>query len=321
MAGQVDQDVDPVLAHPLGQLRMGEPASMAPDIHHALELLGGGIRETHVRIGVDFEVAMLVMAQQRQDEGAAGVEAEVRRHIADPQPPRGPMVVGIGAVGRLRIEVPGDLQVAAQHLAMIEMRMVVQGEQVIAVEAAAAVQMALQQAHGLLDAQGGGIEPGQVDERAILLRPLGQLDGALERLLRLDVAHLVQQGHAQHVPAAGAGLDGQRRAGILLRQGRGIGLDVLPGQLDPAQGLVRRQGDGPLQAAFGIHMAGLQAVHQAEVAPATALPLFDPQGLEEALLGLLQLAQAAVHHAEIVEHIQLVVLERIGPLVAFEGTG
>ena len=54
---------------------------------------GHGIRRRHLGIGKHFNVGVIVAGQQRQQEATDDMVPEVRRNVADPQPPVGRRVV------------------------------------------------------------------------------------------------------------------------------------------------------------------------------------------------------------------------------------
>ena len=53
---EVDEDVDPVAAHQVGDLRVGEPRDVAPDVGIAAQPIGQGVGAGHLGIAEDLEL-------------------------------------------------------------------------------------------------------------------------------------------------------------------------------------------------------------------------------------------------------------------------
>jgi hypothetical protein len=91
--GQVDENVDPVLAHEPGDLLVGEAGDVAPDVGVRTEPRGDPVRTSDIGIAKDLEVFVIMCREQSRREKRLGMVAEVRRNIADAKPAPGRAVV------------------------------------------------------------------------------------------------------------------------------------------------------------------------------------------------------------------------------------
>ena len=98
MTGQVHQDVDVVLADPLGGLRVGEPDQRSPAVGIALEASRDRIGLRDVGVAEDLEAMMVVVGDDRLQEGNDRVLAEVGRDVADCRRRPGGDRVGRGSI-------------------------------------------------------------------------------------------------------------------------------------------------------------------------------------------------------------------------------
>ncbi len=73
MQFQVDQDVDLIAAHQVGELLVGEPHAAAPDVGLATQPLGQGIRPCHVGVAEDLELPVIMVRQKRNRKEAIDV--------------------------------------------------------------------------------------------------------------------------------------------------------------------------------------------------------------------------------------------------------
>ena len=106
MQGQVDEDVDPVAADPVGHLGIAQAHDALPLVGQGLKLLGDAIARADVGVGDERGLPAVVMAEQGEDQLAGGVIAEIGRDESDPQPPIGRAVVRVRA--NLRREGLGE---------------------------------------------------------------------------------------------------------------------------------------------------------------------------------------------------------------------
>ena len=87
VAGQVDQHINLVAAHQIGQRGVIESCGVAPLVGGRAKPLGHGVNAAHVAVTKDFEVAVIVGRDCWLTKECHGVFAKMRRHIAHPQPP------------------------------------------------------------------------------------------------------------------------------------------------------------------------------------------------------------------------------------------
>ncbi len=109
MAGQVDQDVDLVAAHEVGDRVVAEAHDVAPVVGGGLQLLGDVVGGLVVDVAEHLDLGLVVRRQHMGQEPADRMPAEVAGDIADPQPAlripaalrrrrRGLQGLGVGAV-------------------------------------------------------------------------------------------------------------------------------------------------------------------------------------------------------------------------------
>ena len=95
MQGEIDQDVDLVIAnHGRGPF-VGDAGDIAPMIGPEPAFTGRPIQPEDIGIGVDLEAPAIVLAQEMEDSAARDVAAEIGRDIADAQAPRRGTVVEV----------------------------------------------------------------------------------------------------------------------------------------------------------------------------------------------------------------------------------
>ena len=87
VAREVDEDVDAVLANEPRQLRVGSTPHVSPAVRQRPHALGGGVGVLDVGVAGHLDGGPIVGAQQRCDEERDRVLPEVRRDVADAQPP------------------------------------------------------------------------------------------------------------------------------------------------------------------------------------------------------------------------------------------
>ena len=88
VAGEVDEQVDAVLADPGGDSVVGLAPGIAPLVGEAAQPLAGRVGRLDVGVAEDLDGLAVVGAQQRLDEEGDGVLAEVGGDVAHAQPPR-----------------------------------------------------------------------------------------------------------------------------------------------------------------------------------------------------------------------------------------
>ena len=93
--GQVDENVDPVLADEPGDLLVGKTDDAPPDVGERTEPRGDLVRTSDIGIAINLEVLVIVCGQKGRREKRLGMVAKVGRNIADSQPAVGRAVVGM----------------------------------------------------------------------------------------------------------------------------------------------------------------------------------------------------------------------------------
>ena len=84
--GQVDENVDPILAHQADDLIVGQAGDVAPDVGERTEARGGCVRTSNIGVAKNLEVLVIMCREKARHEKRLGVVAKVRRNIADSQP-------------------------------------------------------------------------------------------------------------------------------------------------------------------------------------------------------------------------------------------
>ena len=97
MRGEIHENIDPVRADDVGELRVAERRDVAPSIHVPAHQAGDGVRRRHVGVRKHFDLPPVVLPEQRQHEARDRVLAKIGRHVAYAQPPLG---LGTFACGR-----------------------------------------------------------------------------------------------------------------------------------------------------------------------------------------------------------------------------
>ena len=104
---QIDQNVDSILTHQVGQLSMRESGRLAPAIGPGLKPRGCFVRAVQIGVAKHLELFSIVGRQQRLAEKRHGMMAKVGRYIPDAQPPFGIAVERVPSGRRReRIGVP-----------------------------------------------------------------------------------------------------------------------------------------------------------------------------------------------------------------------
>ncbi len=100
MTGEVDQNVDAVAADTLGDGPVGHAHGRPPAVRQAAETSGFVIGPQDLRVTKHLEPTAVMPGDDRVQEVAYRVLAEVGRDIADAQPAFGIAVVGMGPLVR-----------------------------------------------------------------------------------------------------------------------------------------------------------------------------------------------------------------------------
>ena len=98
VAGEVDEDVDAVLANLLGEVFVGHVERVAPMDRIRLQSLRHRVGTINVRIAENLETGSIVMSEKGFDEKCDGVFFEVGRDVRDSQGAGGGAVVGAGII-------------------------------------------------------------------------------------------------------------------------------------------------------------------------------------------------------------------------------
>ena len=93
MHGQVDENVDPVLADQPGDLLVGKAGDVPPDVGQRTEPRGDLVRTSDIGVAEDLKVFVIMCGEKGRREKRLGMVAKVRRNIADSQPAVGRAVV------------------------------------------------------------------------------------------------------------------------------------------------------------------------------------------------------------------------------------
>ncbi|WP_273703862.1 hypothetical protein, partial [Candidatus Accumulibacter vicinus] len=89
VAGQIDEDVDAIATNARGQFVVVEIVAIDPAVGMPAEKLGHLVGAVTKVVAADLESLMVMVLDDRQQEVAHGVAAEVTRQIADAQSPSG----------------------------------------------------------------------------------------------------------------------------------------------------------------------------------------------------------------------------------------
>ena len=115
--GEIDENVDPVLADHLGEPLVRQAHVRPPYVGGSPATLGDRVGNVLRGVAEDLEMPMIVRFQQRQQKSPDGVQAEIGRDVADAQAAVGRTVVGVGP-DRLR-QRRGVLAVPAEVFVQI----------------------------------------------------------------------------------------------------------------------------------------------------------------------------------------------------------
>ena len=131
VARHVHQHVDAVVPDALGQGLVAQPPRGHPVVHTSLVARRHRVLAPQLRIGPHFHGRLIVSRQQRLQEPRAGMLAEVRRHIAHPQPPVRAPAVRVRPPARTQrpAEAPLVLDIGLVDLLGAALRVVVEDEQ------------------------------------------------------------------------------------------------------------------------------------------------------------------------------------------------
>ncbi len=85
VAGQIHQDVDLVLTNTVQERLMRHVDRLPPLVSAGLQMLGHSVGSSDIRIAKGFHLTAIMMGQDRLHKIGYGMEAKIRRKIADPQ--------------------------------------------------------------------------------------------------------------------------------------------------------------------------------------------------------------------------------------------
>ena len=99
MAGQMDEDVNPVLMHQIDYLRIVQDMDRAPPIGELPQPFRGGIHFLVIRIADDLEISPAMRGKQGFEKMRYRMVQKVFRNVADPQTTLRATVIIVGLDG------------------------------------------------------------------------------------------------------------------------------------------------------------------------------------------------------------------------------
>ena len=99
MAGQVDQDVDAVVADQPSDRFIGHAHDFVPLIDGVARKCHGGIGIPHITVADDFVLAMIVILNQGLEKPVDRMLEKIVGDVSDANPSVGIAVVGVGSAG------------------------------------------------------------------------------------------------------------------------------------------------------------------------------------------------------------------------------
>jgi len=269
VAGQIDQDVDAVLADALRQGVVVQTHHVGPLRHIALEALADGIEDDVVVIGVQRHAGAAGQAlEDRFDEGSHGMVAQVARDEADAQHALRVALVGVRLplLAQRLFDTFGIAQVLGEQLFGVDVLHLAHREQHVAVHARV---VRLELEHAAVGVDGAG---------HAALAHQGNADGVPgQRILRID-------------------RDRGARAGFGF--GQAVHVEQGDGQVVVRVGPLRIQFQGALQADDRLLVAARLLQQQAEVAIGLGVLVIAFRGPGHGLDRRLDVAAHVVDHAQ-----------------------